>query len=157
GAVDLGGTLEAHAVVAEGILGGALVLHGDGDGLGDVLDGQVAGHLNGVALDGEVGALEGPGGVVLHVEEVGRADVAVAVGVAGVDRRGVDGDLEVRVGRVGAVDDGLALELLEGAADLGDHRVAGHEGEGGVGGVEDVGAVEIGEVHASSFGGCFPV
>ena len=42
-AVDRGGALEADALVAVGIDGGAGVLEVDGDRLGDALDGQVAG------------------------------------------------------------------------------------------------------------------
>ena len=44
-----------------------------------------------------------------------------------------------------AVDGGAALELVERAADLGHHRVPGHEADAGVGGVEDVGAGQVGE------------
>jgi hypothetical protein len=40
--------------------------------------------------------------------------VAVAVGVAGVDARGLDGDLEVALGRVLGVEVARALELVEG-------------------------------------------
>ena len=38
--------------------------------------------------------------MLVDVEEVGRAEVRVAVGVAGVDRREVDGGLDARVERV---------------------------------------------------------
>ena len=45
---------------------------------------------------------------------------------------GLDGQLGGRLGEVGGVDDGAALELVEGAADLGDHGVAGDEADAGV-------------------------
>ena len=69
-----------------------------------------------------------------------RAQVAVAVGVAGVDAGGLDGQLQVRVGRVLGVEVAGALELVERAADLGDHGVAGDEADAAVGGVDGVGA-----------------
>ena len=52
-----------------------------------------------------------------------------------------DADFAKSVG----VDDGAALELVELAADLGHHRVPGHEADAGVRGVEDVGAGQVGE------------
>ena len=47
--------------------------------------------------------------------------------------------------RVGAVDDGGALELVERAADLGHHRVPGDEADAGVRGVDGLGAGEVGK------------
>ena len=76
--------------------------------------------------------------VVLDVEEVGRLQVAVAVGGAGVDRGGLHRGGRGRGGEV-LGDGDRALELAEVAADLGDHRVAGDEADLGVAGVEDVG------------------
>ena len=43
------------------------------------------------------------------------------------------------------VDDGGALELVERAADLGDHRVPGDEADAGVRRVEGVGAGQVGQ------------
>ena len=61
----------------------------DGDRLGDALDGQVAGDDPVVASSrSTLGGDEGDLGVVLDVEEVGGDQVAVAVGVAGVDAGG---------------------------------------------------------------------
>ena len=51
-AVEGGRALEADAQVAEGVLGRAGLLEGDGDGLGDALDGQVAGDRPVVAVAG---------------------------------------------------------------------------------------------------------
>ena len=87
---------------------------------------------------GRAGLLDGGGGegdlrVLVHREEVVAAQVAVALLVAGVDAGGLDGQLRGGLGEVVGVDDGAALELVELAADLGDHRVAGHEPDAGVG------------------------
>ena len=57
------------------------------------------------------------------------------------------------LGEVGAVDDGAALELVERAADLGDHRVPGDEADAGVGGVDDVGAGQVVERGGGVHGG----
>ena len=46
---------------------------------------------------------------------------------------------------VGAVEDRAALELVERAADLGDHRVPGDEPDAGVGRVDDVVAGQVGQ------------
>jgi len=73
---------------------------------------------------------------------------------------GVDAGVHLRIrkgvpvaGGMGGGDDGGALELLEGAADLGHHRVAGHERQGRVGGIENEGALEIGEAHVGVLSG----
>ena len=44
-------TLEADAAVAEGVGGRATEAEGDRDGVGDALDGQVTGHLDGLVVD----------------------------------------------------------------------------------------------------------
>ena len=93
----------------------------------------------------DVGGDEGDLRVLLHGEEVVAAQVGVALLVAGVDAGGLDGQLTGRLGEVGAVDDRAALELVELAADLGDHRVPGDEPDAGVGRVEDVGAGQVGQ------------
>src|SRR5690606_16010655 len=108
-------------------LGGAGVLEVDGDRTGDVLDGQVAGDAQGVGVGGhDLGRAEGDRRVGLDVEEVGRLQVTVAVRAAGVDAGGLDGDLDGGALQVRA-GGGLAADLVEGAADLGHHRVAGGE------------------------------
>ena len=83
-----GAALEADAEVAEGVAGRAGGLEDDRDGLGDALDGQVAGDRPVVAVALDLGRGEGDLRVVLGVEEVGRDEVAVAVGDAGVDAGG---------------------------------------------------------------------
>ena len=70
--------------------------------------------------------------------------MAVAVGVAGVDAGGLDGQLQVRGGRVLGVEVAGAVELVERAADLGDHGVAGDEADPAVGRVDGVVAGEGG-------------
>src|SRR4051812_27314310 len=73
-AVDLGGRLETDPGVAVGVLLDTEELHVEVHGVGDALDGELAGGG---------GAVEGRGherhrAALLHVEEVGRAQVAVA-------------------------------------------------------------------------------
>ena len=70
------------------------------DFAGDVFYGEVPNKLEVVPDDpGNLAALEGEGGVFLDVEEVGGAQVRVTLGFAGVDGRGVDGDLGGGVGQ----------------------------------------------------------
>ena len=96
--------------------------------------GVVAGEL----VTGVLGGGEGDGGILLRVEEVARAQVAVAVGVAGVHGGGLQGGGEREV--LAALGDGQrALDLAEAAAHLGDAGVAHGEARGGVGGVQGPG------------------
>ena len=101
----------------------------------------VIGPLVAVALD--LGRDEGQLRVGLDVEEVAGPEVAVAVGGAGVDAAGVDGQVDPGGGRVRGVDGGGAVEVRERAADGGDHRVAGREAEAAVGHVEGVVAGDV--------------
>src|SRR5690606_13122138 len=104
---------------------------------------EVAGDPVDVVGDlGDVGGAELDRLVVLHVEEVVRLEVAVTVGVAGVDGVGLDGQLQGGVGRVLGVEVARAGVLGEVAADLGEHGVAGDEADAAVAGVGDVGAGE---------------
>ena len=100
--------------------------------------------LAAVAL--HVGGAEGDGRVLLRVEEVGRAQVAVAVRVPGVDGADVDRDLGGRRGRVLGVDVRRRGVVLELTADLRHHRVAGSEAEAAVRGVEHVVAGQVAQV-----------
>ena len=106
----VGATLEADAEVAERVVRGAGLLEDDGDRLGDVLDGQVAGDRPLVAVALDVGGGEGDLREVLGVEEVAGLEVAVAVGDAGLDAGDVDGQVDLGVGRVRGVDGRAALE-----------------------------------------------
>jgi hypothetical protein len=75
--------------------------------------------------------------VLIGVEELGALEVAVAVGLAGVDRGHVHGPFEDR-GITAGVD--LALERAELAADGGDAHVADFEADVGVGRIDVVDA-----------------
>src|SRR3546814_16933043 len=83
--------------------------------------------------------------------------VPVAVGVAGVDAGRLDRQLEVRVRRLLGVEVAGALELVERAADLGDHGVAGHEPDPAVGGVDGGGAGQGGGGGGGAHRSCYSV
>jgi hypothetical protein len=90
---DLG--REAGLVVAPGILGEAEERHREGDLLRDPAYREGSGDLVDVlALCRDPGALEPDLRGLFDVEEVGRAQVLVAVGVAGVDARRLDDELD---------------------------------------------------------------
>ena len=75
------------------------------------------------------------------VEEVGALEVSVALGVVGVDALGLDRQLELRVGRVFAVEGDAGLGLAEHAVGVAHVHVADaeHDREVGLIEVEDVG------------------
>ena len=79
-------------VLPQGSLAGrAQAFDGKGDGLGDAVDGQVAGDgIVAAAFGLHLGGFEGHRGELFHVEEVGALQVAVALGVAGVHGGDVD-------------------------------------------------------------------
>src|SRR3979411_680994 len=87
-AIDLGGSAEAHAAAAPGILAGALVDRVESDFLRDAANREVADHLERLALLAprafHSAALEADGRMLLDVQEVRRAQVLVAVRGAGV-------------------------------------------------------------------------
>ncbi len=91
-----------------------------------------------VVLGLDRGGPEGHLRVALVLEEVAGEQVAVPLLVAGVDARHPDLGLGAAVRRVRAVDVDRAVELVERAADLGHHRVAGDEADGRVRRVEGV-------------------
>src|SRR5262249_48059202 len=99
--------------------------------------GQVARHLVAVLdrLDG--GALEGDRRELLDVEEVGAAQVVVALLVGGVDALGLDGHAERALAGV-PVDREVAGEVVEPAVDPTQPEVRDLEGDAGGGGVEGV-------------------
>ena len=81
------------------------------------LDRQVAGHRVVVgARRLDPGALEGDPRVLLELQEVGRLQVVVALGVVGLDARDVDGHLERRVGGIFGIDRAAAGDVTEMAA-----------------------------------------
>ncbi len=71
--------------------------------------------------------------------------VQVMINAASIDTRNAQRDEHLRAGvrRVGAVEGGGALELVERAAHLRDHRVTGDEADPGVRRVEGVGAGQV--------------
>ena len=71
----------------------------------------------------------------------------VALLVAGVDAGRRDLHLGRALARVAEVHVGVALELVELSADLGHHRMPGREPQPGVGGVQDVVAGQVLELH----------
>src|SRR5439155_23983143 len=103
---------------------GAQELALERDRAGDAADGQVAldGELA-VALRLDAGAGEGEIRVALGVEEVGRAQVRVALGLARVDAGGGDLHLDARIGGVRLVDDDGPFHVGEAAFDRRDHQV----------------------------------
>lgn len=127
-AVDPSAGAEHGAVVAPRIGGVTQVVHRQCDGTGDALDGEVAMHPPGRALDLDTDGTVGRRRVVLDVEEVARAEVVIAADVAGVDRRHINHDLDGRVRRVGAYDH-RAGDAGEATADLGEAEVAADEAE----------------------------
>src|SRR4051812_28208771 len=89
GPADDAGGGEAVADPAEGVGPEAVDLEREGHALGDALEGDLAVEHVVVAVDPHAGRAVGHGGVLVGLEEVGRADVVVTVDVAGVDRRQV--------------------------------------------------------------------
>jgi hypothetical protein len=122
-AVDDCVALESDPQVAEQVCGLDLELEGNRDRVSDAPDGQVTGELQGGAGLADIGADEGDLRVFHHGEEVVAARVRIALLVASVDAERLDGELAGRLGEVGVIEDRAALELVECAADLGDHRV----------------------------------
>jgi hypothetical protein len=74
--------------------------------------------------------------MVLDVQEVGRAEVLVAIRHAGVDARGQDLHGDARAVRVGLVDLDRALDVLEAPPDSREHHVLDRELDRGVRGVD---------------------
>jgi hypothetical protein len=112
---------------------------GQGDRLGDALQGQVAFDLGRlVAFEDHLGGFEGGGRVLGGVEEVLALDVLVEGVVAGVDRLGVDHDVD-RAGLGGLVENDGAGVLVEARLLGRVAEVAVREAREGVGAVGDVG------------------
>ena len=135
GAVDRGAGREARAGAAEGVRAEALGREGERHRPGHALDRELAVQQQVAVVDAHGVRGEGPGGVVGDVEEVGRADVVVALLVVGVDGRGVDRRRDTRTGDVLAGHD-LTGERAEATAYLAHHHVPNGEGDVGVHGVD---------------------
>ena len=131
---------EAHAVVAVGVLDDTLEHGVERDAFGDAPDREIAIHvpLGGVdRVDRRAG--EGPGRMVLDIEEVVRPQVVVAVLVMGVHACGLNGYRHRGVGRV-LGDVQRTFEVCEPATDLGHGHVPHGESEPSVAHVDGVGA-----------------
>src|SRR5215213_4423545 len=110
----------------------------------DAPNGQVTSELQGGRAGlSNVGGDECDLRVLLHGEEVVAAQVGITLLVAGVDAGRLNGQLAGRLGEVGAIDNRAALELVERAADLGDHCVPGYEPDTSVARVDDVAAGQV--------------
>src|SRR5690349_18062251 len=131
-AVQGGRAVPTRAGVAVRVLGDAVELPGDIDGVGHPGDGEVAGGDDLIAVDLHGRAREGDAGVLCDLEEVGAAQVAVALVVAGGDAVGVDVHPEAAALGVLHVDRRAPGEDVEVPARGGDHRVLGGEAHGAV-------------------------
>src|ERR1700691_2714260 len=145
--VDLGGGGEARAGAAVGVGSEAVDLKLQRDRLGGAADGEVTVEQEVAAVATDAGGVEGHRGVGLDFEEVGTADVIVAVRRAGVHRAEVDGGVDAGQQGVFGGDDG-PLELVETAADLAHHHVPDDERHLRVHGVDGPGAGDVaGDYH----------
>src|SRR5580704_628309 len=124
--VDLGGRGEARARAAVGVGAEAVDLKLQRDRLGDGADGEVTVEQEVAAVAADAGGVERQRGVGLDFEEVGTADVVVAVRLAGVHRAQVDGGVDAGLQGVCGCDDG-PLELVETTTDLAHHHVPDDE------------------------------
>src|SRR5205823_5144042 len=117
-AVDGERRVGAQALLALAILADARDVDVPGDGLGHAADRELASDLEAVAaLRSHRGALETDLRMVLRIEEVRRAQVAIALLFTGVHRVGADDRLDARaLGSLGVVVD-RPVEPGEAAAD----------------------------------------
>src|SRR4029453_13250221 len=122
----------------------AVELDGEADRPGDAVDGQLALELVLVAAARDAGGAELGRGVALDAEEVGGAQVVVAVGLVGVDRRQGGGGGHGHVLERVAHGEG-GVEVVEPAPYVGEPEVADLEVDARVGGVACPGAGDQGE------------
>src|SRR5215831_2699654 len=139
-AVDAAAGTDAAAGVAPGILDdGRQRLHVQRHRAGDAADGQVAGHAQvagGAGRGVDPRRTERDRRVVGDVEEVGAAQVVVALRLARVDAARVDADVDARPRQVLLVDEHGPRDGPQVAAHVRQHQVADLEAGGGVGGVD---------------------
>src|SRR4051794_19194158 len=134
-AVQLARDLERDALVAPRVGLLALNLGCEGDRLGHAVHRQLAGDLERLVVDRlDLRRLEAELRVLLDAEEVGRAKMLVAAGVAGVDRNALHVAVGLR-GLVALADHERALEVLELATNRGDAEVLHREADARVGGI----------------------
>src|SRR5579884_778448 len=90
-AIEGGGGAETGDIGSEWRGAAPIVRDVQGDFLRHAPNGQVTDQVEGaVVLVLDAGAAEGDGGIVLHIQEIGRAEMGVALLGARVDRRGID-------------------------------------------------------------------
>ncbi len=98
--------------------------------------------------------------MLVHGEEVVASQVGVPIGVAGVDRLGLQGEPAAGAGGLLGIDLEAPLEVVEGAPHLGHHGVPGHEPEAAVRRIDRIGAGQLvarHRGHGGGFGGhCLP-
>src|SRR5690606_319954 len=88
-------------------------------------NGQVAVHVSGVfAGNGDIGALEGDGGIIFNIQEVGATQVVIAIFHTGGDARSVDNRFDIAFFRMLRVEFELAAHPIEAATNGGHHHVA---------------------------------
>src|SRR5437867_2639629 len=112
-AVDRGGAVESGALVPTWVLALAEKARVEHDGPRHTMEGEGALHLALLAARVEVGharALKRDLGEFGYVEEVGRAQVIIALLDVGVDGRGVDRTLDAGFRRLLFVEDDLPVE-----------------------------------------------
>src|SRR5262245_26137831 len=154
-AVELTRGADAEALLAAERVGEpALDRASELDGPRRVLDRQVAAEPVVVFVDLlDCGDLERYVGVLLGVEEVGRAKVGVALVVASAEAGDVDLQRAARLGQVAVGAFELAFPAVELAVDGGDGQVFRREADAGVGGIElvldHVVLLEVGLLHVN--------
>src|SRR5690606_15438082 len=128
-----GGPFETGTVAAPRVLALANELGGDDHRLGHTVEGQIAGDIGGAFASGlDRSGLEGRGIVLAGVEEVGAANVLVALGMVGVDAGGLQSHADLARLGVGGVEAEFAVEVLEGAVQPAVAQVADLEIDEGV-------------------------
>src|SRR5262245_14302222 len=136
--IDFRGGVSGYARVAPGILDGiGRAFDVEHDFFADAVNGEVAGDFELAGRDVfNFFGLEGDGRVFAGVEEFFAAEVFVALGFAGIDGLGVDGDVDGGLADVLIVPNDGAADALELAADGGNHEVLDGEACSSVCGID---------------------
>jgi hypothetical protein len=105
-------------------MAGGWPVHVESNLFSDAVNREIAGHFQfACAVGFDLLRLESDGGIFLHVEEVGTAEVVVAHFDAGIDGSGFDRGFERRLAGSGGVLSYGTAELGEGAAYGGDPQM----------------------------------
>src|SRR5690554_1826237 len=138
--VDLRPGLESDLLIAPRVASRAEVLALQLDRLCDAAKGKLAYEREAVARNiTDFRALEGDGGVLVRLEEVGRTEVVVALAIVGRNRRGLCSGFCLEGREVVRRHPDNAFELLEAAADFAEAEMADRKAKPGVGRVDNVG------------------